>query len=110
MDGQRRYDQLVKAERVTLTRAFERAGWRADVFLDRAPLPSYPVPRTVNSTAVTRAARGGTMLGLVGGVVLPVFSIVDDTDVRVTDAALGTQLERVRSRTPAEPGESWWQD
>ena len=29
VDGQRRYDQLVKAERVTLTRAFKRAGWRA---------------------------------------------------------------------------------
>jgi phosphatidylglycerophosphate synthase len=27
--GQRRYDQLVKAERLTLTRAFKRAGWRA---------------------------------------------------------------------------------
>ena len=29
VDGQRRYDQLVRAERVTLTRAFKRAGWRA---------------------------------------------------------------------------------
>jgi hypothetical protein len=29
VDGQRRYDQLVKAERLTLTRAFKRAGWRA---------------------------------------------------------------------------------
>jgi phosphatidylglycerophosphate synthase len=29
VDGQRRYDQLVKANRVTLTRAFKRAGWRA---------------------------------------------------------------------------------
>ena len=29
VDGQRRYDQLVKARRVTLTRAFKRAGWRA---------------------------------------------------------------------------------
>jgi phosphatidylglycerophosphate synthase len=29
VDGQRRYDQLVEAERVTLTRAFKRAGWRA---------------------------------------------------------------------------------
>ena len=29
VDGQRRYDQLVKADRVTLTRAFKRAGWRA---------------------------------------------------------------------------------
>jgi phosphatidylglycerophosphate synthase len=29
VDGQRRYDQLVAADRVTLTRAFQRAGWRA---------------------------------------------------------------------------------
>jgi len=29
VDGQRRYDQLVRANRVTLTRAFKRAGWRA---------------------------------------------------------------------------------
>jgi phosphatidylglycerophosphate synthase len=29
VDGQRRYDQLVKADRLTLTRAFKRAGWRA---------------------------------------------------------------------------------
>jgi phosphatidylglycerophosphate synthase len=29
VDGQRRYNQLVKANRVTLTRAFKRAGWRA---------------------------------------------------------------------------------
>jgi phosphatidylglycerophosphate synthase len=29
VDGQRRYNQLVKAERLTLTRAFKRAGWRA---------------------------------------------------------------------------------
>jgi len=29
VDGQRRYNQLVQASRVTLTRAFKRAGWRA---------------------------------------------------------------------------------
>jgi phosphatidylglycerophosphate synthase len=29
VDGQRRYDQLVKTERLTLTRAFKTAGWRA---------------------------------------------------------------------------------
>ena len=29
VDGQRRYDQLVKSNRLTLTRAFKRAGWRA---------------------------------------------------------------------------------
>jgi phosphatidylglycerophosphate synthase len=29
VDGQRRYDQLVQKERLTLTRAFKRAGWRA---------------------------------------------------------------------------------
>jgi phosphatidylglycerophosphate synthase len=29
VDGQRRYDQLVKDNRLTLTRAFKRAGWRA---------------------------------------------------------------------------------
>jgi len=28
VDGQRRYNQLVKADRLTLTRAFKRAGWR----------------------------------------------------------------------------------
>jgi phosphatidylglycerophosphate synthase len=33
VDGQRRYDQLVKAERLTLTRAFKRAGWRAVGFM-----------------------------------------------------------------------------
>jgi phosphatidylglycerophosphate synthase len=29
VDGQRRYDQLVENNRLTLTRAFKRAGWRA---------------------------------------------------------------------------------
>ena len=29
VDGQRRYDQLVRNDRLTLTRAFRRAGWRA---------------------------------------------------------------------------------
>jgi phosphatidylglycerophosphate synthase len=29
VDGQRRYDQLVEDDRLTLTRAFTRAGWRA---------------------------------------------------------------------------------
>jgi phosphatidylglycerophosphate synthase len=29
IDGQRRYDQLVDSDRLTLTSAFERAGWRA---------------------------------------------------------------------------------
>jgi phosphatidylglycerophosphate synthase len=29
IDGQRRYDQLVQSDRLTLTRAFKRAGWRA---------------------------------------------------------------------------------
>ena len=29
VDGQRRYDQLVERDRLTLTRAFQRAGWRA---------------------------------------------------------------------------------
>jgi phosphatidylglycerophosphate synthase len=29
VDGQRRYDELVKHDRLTLTRAFKRAGWRA---------------------------------------------------------------------------------
>ena len=29
IDGQRRYDQLVAHDRLTLTRAFKRAGWRA---------------------------------------------------------------------------------
>jgi phosphatidylglycerophosphate synthase len=29
VDGQRRYDQLVEHSRLTLTRAFKRAGWRA---------------------------------------------------------------------------------
>jgi phosphatidylglycerophosphate synthase len=29
VDGQRRYDQLVKNNRLTLTKAFKRAGWRA---------------------------------------------------------------------------------
>jgi phosphatidylglycerophosphate synthase len=33
VDGQRRYDQLVKANRLTLTRAFKRAGWRAVGFM-----------------------------------------------------------------------------
>ena len=29
VDGQRRYDQLIQNDRLTLTRAFQRAGWRA---------------------------------------------------------------------------------
>jgi phosphatidylglycerophosphate synthase len=29
VDGQRRYDQLVRNDRLTITRAFKRAGWRA---------------------------------------------------------------------------------
>ena len=41
VDGQRRYDQLVEHDRLTLTRAFKRAGWRAvaDVPANRRAWP-----------------------------------------------------------------------
>ena len=41
VDGQRRYDQLVQNDRLTLTRAFKRAGWRtvADVPANRRAWP-----------------------------------------------------------------------
>jgi hypothetical protein len=88
----------------------QRIGWKADTFLDRADLASYSVPEHVESTAMTRPARGGTMLGLIGGVVLPAASIVEKADTRVTDVALGAELQRVRSSNPPADKNAWWRD
>jgi phosphatidylglycerophosphate synthase len=45
VDGQRRYDQLVRTDRLTLTRAFKRAGWRT-VGADPVNRRAWPVGRT----------------------------------------------------------------
>jgi phosphatidylglycerophosphate synthase len=45
VDGQRRYDQLVRTDRLTLARAFKRAGWRT-VGADPVNRRAWPVGRT----------------------------------------------------------------
>jgi hypothetical protein len=50
------------------------------------------------------------MLGLIGGVVLSPASIVNETADRVTDPALGTEQERVRSLEAVGGGDAWWRD
>jgi hypothetical protein len=104
------FDLAVVAALLRNDGVLERVGWRADVFLDRAELATYPVAQHVPSTAMTRPARGGTMLGLIGGVVLTPASIVNQTEDRVTDPALGTEQERIRSLEAAGEGEAWWRD
>ena len=53
-----RYDQLVASDRLTLSQAFERAGWRAD----RRRAVERPVPgrRGRRSTTTTRSTTGAT--------------------------------------------------
>jgi hypothetical protein len=105
------FDLAVVASLLRNDGILQRIGWRAETFLDRAELASYPVPQHVESAAMTRPARGGTMLGLIGGVVLPVASIVEKTDTRVTDAAVGAELDRVRAaKTNAADANAWWRD
>lgn len=103
------FDLAVVAALLRNDGVLQRAGWRADVFLDQARLTSYAVPQHVESTATTRGARNGTMLGLIGGIVLVPESIVSDTDRRVTDPALAARHAQVRESAPAD-GKGWWRD
>lgn len=102
------FDLAIVAALLQNDGVLQRVGWRADVFLDRAQLPSYAVPKHVASTATTRSARGGTMLGLIGGIVLVPQSIVNNTDERVTDPALSER--QLRAREAAAVGDGWWRD
>lgn len=108
------FDLAVVAALLRNDGVLERTGWRADVILDRAVVPVCPVPKQVPSDATTRPARGGTMLGLIGGVVLDVGLIAQNRNVRTTEAAENTEV----SETPlpevpefaAGEGASWWKD
>lgn len=104
------FDLAVVAALLRNDGVLERTGWRADVFLDRATVATYAVPRHVSSTAVTRPARNGTMLGLIGGVVLNTRTIVNGTEERVADPSLTTQQTRIRDLPPPSNGNAWWRD
>ncbi len=57
VDGQRRYDQLVENDRLTLTRAFKRGGWRA---VARCRRTAGRGRRARASTTTTRSTTGAT--------------------------------------------------
>ena len=64
------FDLAVVAATLKRDGVLEAIDWPAEVFLRRAAIDSYPVARHVPSTATTRPARGGVMLGLIGGVTM----------------------------------------
>ncbi len=106
------FDLAVTAALLRKTQAAERIGWRAGVFLDpqRAPVEELPVPRQVQSEQMTRPAKNGTMLGLVGGVTLDPFEVV--SKIEAAGPASG-EVEGVRARAivGAEKLEGrWWWD
>jgi hypothetical protein len=108
------FDLAVTAALLRKTQAAERAQWRAAVFLDpqRAPVEELPVPRQVQSEQMTRPAKNGTMLGLVGGVTLDPFEVVSKIEAAGAGAAKG-EVEGVRARAivGAEKTEGrWWWD
>lgn len=88
----------------------QRIGWRGDELLDRAEVESYRVPLQVPSAAMTRPARGGTMLGLIGGVTLDPAMVVQHLVTRGTPQAEAARQLRVRSLAPAgsDAGQWWW--
>lgn len=105
------FDIAVVAALVRKQRVFERAGWRADLLLDaqRLPLEVVAAPRSVPSEAMTRPAQRGSMLGLVGGVTLDPFDVVDTLTTEGPEAE-ATAAQFQRSSIPPQDEQRWWWD
>jgi hypothetical protein len=107
------FDLAVVAALIDTNGAMRRVGWRADVFLDqqRAPIASFDVPRQVPSEAMTRPARRGVMLGLIGGVTLSPWDVVQKFESHGGEE--GARVAGVRARSFGRPESDeivWWWD
>lgn len=108
------FDLAVTAALLRKVGAAQRVGWQAAVFLDpqRAPTEKLAVPRQVASEQMTRPARNGTMLGLVGGVTLDPFRVVSQIEAQ---GAAAHEVSGIRDRAlgaapPREGDSRWWWD
>ena len=105
------FDLAVVSALLQNQQILDRAGWQAEFFLNdgACPIASYRVPRSVASQSVTRSARGGTMLGLIGGVTLNPRRVARDSQsvgTEESDAAL--QLRE--NALAASAADAWWWD
>lgn len=105
------FDLAVVAALLRKQNVFDRAGWRGELLLDseRLPLEAVNAPRSVPSEAMTRPAQRGTMLGLVGGVTLDPFDVVE-TLVADGPAAENAAAQSQRSAVPPSDAARWWWD
>lgn len=105
-------DLAVVAALLDTSGAMRRAGWRADVFLnpDRAPIGQFEVPRQVPSEAMTRPARRGVMLGLIGGVSISPRDVVQQfvSEGSEEGARAGGIRARAFGRPEADQVVWWW--
>jgi hypothetical protein len=105
------FDVAVVAALLRKQQVFDRVGWRAELLLDsrRLPLEVVTAPRSVPSEAITRPAQRGTMLGLVGGVTLDPFEVVETLKAD-GDEAGNAAAQFQRSAIPPEDAARWWWD
>ena len=104
------FDLAVVAAILKDNGVLEWIDWPADVFLNRASLESYPVARHVPSAATTRPARGGVMLGLIGGVTMRPSRIVKHQQVQGSEEAQVAAEHRVRVFASPTGVDSFWRD
>lgn len=107
------FDLAVVSALLDTSGAMRRVGWRADVFLDprQAPVEQFDVPRQVPSQAMTRPARRGVMLGLIGGVSLSPWDVVQQFAVQGGEE--GEHAAGIRARAFGRPESDeivWWWD
>jgi len=114
------FDVAVVAALLRKEGVFDKIQWQADVFRDpaRAALQTMPVARQVPSEAMTKPARRGTMLGLIGGVTLDPDGVLRGVSmeegnaalamVAVRDAALQQTGERVMDGKAQNANRWWW--
>lgn len=95
---------------------FERADWQANLFrdVDRFPIPKSNVPKHVHSVANSQNARGGYVMGLVGGgVTIRPFATIRTVG---TEAKPEQRIESIRKSSSAETEAKtdetivWWWD
>lgn len=107
------FDLAVVSALLDSSGAMRRAGWSANVFLDpqRAPIERFDVPRQVPSEALTRPARRGVMLGLIGGVTIAPRDVVQQFAAQRGDE--GERAAGIAARAFGRPESDeivWWWD
>ncbi|REJ91827.1 MAG: DUF1598 domain-containing protein [Planctomycetota bacterium] len=104
------FDLAVVSALLRSERVLDRTGWSAEYFLDEedCPIASYPVPRSVASQSVTRSARGGSMLGLIGGVTLNPRSVARESTMVDREGSGVAVAERERALGGSDVDGWWW--